>query len=291
MDFRQLHYFKEIVKQGSISKAAEVLHIAQPPLSQLLKKLENDLGTTLIHRYRQKWELTETGEILYQYANQMLMQNQDVKQRIQEIEQGIGGTVSMGVSSTCSNMLIDYVSMFRTQYPNVRMNIVTGDSEELLKRLEQREIDVALLLRLGNSEQYEMKILKKQPTAVIIPKIWETSFSTQNVTIEQIAQFPFIMLGAMEGLSFNEDLFKEFDEHQVKPNIIIECKDIRMVVALVSRGLGLSVIPRMDYTSQFLEHTTFFELKQFDFHIEPVIVKLKDQRISKAASQFWETVD
>lgn len=291
MDFRQLYYFKEIVKQGSISKAAEVLHIAQPPLSQLLKKLETDLGTTLIHRYRQKWELTATGEILYQYANQMLMQIQDVKQKIQEIEQGIGGTVSIGVSSTCSNMLIDYVSTFRTQYPNVKIKIVTGNSEELLKRLEQREIDVALLLRLGNSEQYEMKILKKQPTAVIIPSSWATSFSSQHVTIEQIAQFPFIMLGAMEGLSFNEDLFKVFDEHQVKPNIIIECKDIRMVVALVSRGLGLSVIPRMDYTSSFLEHTTLFELKQFDFQLEPVIVKLKDQRISKVASQFWEMVD
>ncbi|MES5947526.1 LysR family transcriptional regulator [Bacillus toyonensis] len=291
MDFRQLYYFKEIVKQGSISKAAEVLHIAQPPLSQLLKKLETDLGTTLIHRYRQKWELTATGEILYQYANQMLMQIQDVKQQIQEIEQGIGGTVSIGVSSTCSNMLIDYVSTFRTQYPNVKIKIVTGNSEELLKKLEQREIDVALLLRLGNSEQYEMKILKKQPTAVIIPSSWATSFSSQHVTIEQIAQFPFIMLGAMEGLSFNEDLFKVFDEHQVKPNIIIECKDIRMVVALVSRGLGLSVIPRMDYTSSFLEHTTLFELKQFDFHLEPVIVKIKDQRISKVASQFWEMVD
>ena len=291
MDFRQLYYFKEIVKQGSISKAAEVLHIAQPPLSQLLKKLETDLGTTLIHRYRQKWELTATGEILYQCANKMLMQIQDVKQQIQEIEQGIGGTVSIGVSSTCSNMLIDYVSMFRTQYPNVKIKIVTGNSEELLKKLEQREIDVALLLRLGNSEQYEMKILKKQPTAVIIPSSWATSFSSQHVTIEQIARFPFIMLGAMEGLSFNEDLFKVFDEHQVKPNIIIECKDIRMVVALVSRGLGLSVIPRMDYTSSFLEHTTLFELKQFDFHIEPVIVKLKDQRISKVASQFWEMVD
>lgn len=291
MDFRQLYYFKEIVKQGSISKAAEVLHIAQPPLSQLLKKLETDLGTTLIHRYRQKWELTATGEILYQYANQMLMQIQDVKQQIQEIEQGIGGTVNIGVSSTCSNMLIDYVSTFRTQYPNVKIKIVTGNSEELLKKLEQREIDVALLLRLGNSEQYEMKILKKQPTAVIIPSSWATSFSSQHVTIEQIAQFPFIMLGAMEGLSFNEDLFKVFDKHQVKPNIIIECKDIRMVVALVSRGLGLSVIPRMDYTSSFLEHTTLFELKQFDFHLEPVIVKLKNQRISKVASQFWEMVD
>ncbi len=83
------------------------------------------------------------------------------------------------------------------------------------------------------------------------------------------------MLGAMEGLSFNEDLFKVFDEHQVKPNIIIECKDIRMVVALVSRGLGLSVIPRMDYTSSFLEHTTLFELKQFDFHFRTCNSKIK----------------
>ncbi|PEW01103.1 LysR family transcriptional regulator [Bacillus cereus] len=291
MDFRQLYYFKEIVKQGSISKAAEVLHIAQPPLSQLLKKLETDLGTTLIHRYRQKWELTETGEILYQYATQMLMQVQDVKQQIQEIEQGIGGTVSIGVSSTCSNMLIDYVSTFRNQYPHVKINIVTGNSEELLKKLEQREIDIALLLRLGNSEQYEMKVLKKQSTTVIIPTSWAISFSSQHVTIEQIAQFPFIMLGAMEGLSFNETLFKAFDEHQLKPNVIIECKDISMVVALVSKGLGLSVIPKMDYTSPFLEHITLLELEQFNFQLEPVIVKLKDQRISKAAAQFWKIVD
>ncbi len=291
MDFRQLYYFKEIVKQGSISKAAEVLHIAQPPLSQLLKKLETDLGTILIHRYRQKWELTETGEILYDYANQMLMQTQDIKQRIQEIEQGTGGTVNIGVSSTCSNMLIDYISIFRTKYPNVKMNIVTGNSDELLKRLEQREIDIALLLRLSNSEQYEMKMLKKQQTAVIIPASWATSFSSQHVTIEQISQFPFIMLGAMEGLSFNETLFKAFDEHKVKPNIIIECKDISMVVTLVSRGLGLSIIPVMDDTSPFLEHTALFKLKQFDFQLEPVIVKLKDQRISKASDQFWEMVN
>ena len=73
MDSKQLHYFKEIVEQGGISKAAEVLHIAQPPLSQMLKKLEMELGTTLIYRYRQKWELTETGEVLYQYATRLLI--------------------------------------------------------------------------------------------------------------------------------------------------------------------------------------------------------------------------
>ncbi len=60
-----------------------------------------------------------------------------------------------------------------------------------------------------------------------------------------------------------------FNEHNLKPNIIIECKDITMIVALVNRGLGLSIIPRMNYTSFFLEHIMLFELKQFDFIWSP----------------------
>jgi DNA-binding transcriptional LysR family regulator len=168
---------------------------------------------------------------------------------------------------------------------------MNGNSEELLKRLDQREIDVALLLRMSNSEQYKMKILKRQPFVVIIPTSWSSSFPSQHATFEQIAQFPFIMLGAMEGLSFTENILKAFDDHHVKPNIIIECKDIMMVASLVSRGVGLSVIPRMDYASPVLEHTTHLELKHFDFWVEPVIVKLKDGRIPKAASQFWEIVE
>lgn len=290
MDIRQLHYFKEIVKQGSISKAAEVLHIAQPPLSQLLKKLETELGTTLIHRYRQKWELTETGELLYQYATQMLFRMQDVKQQIQEIEQGAAGTVRIGVSSACSNMLIEYISAYRAQFPNVKISIISGNSEELLKRLEEREIDIALLIRTSKSEHYDMKILKRQPYVVLIPTSWSSSFPSQHATIEQIAQFPFILLGALEGHSFHENLLKAFDEHHVKPNIIMECKDIPMIVALVSRELGISVIPRMDYTPPFLGNTMLLELEQFDVSVEPVMVKLKDERISKAVSQFWEMI-
>ena len=127
--------------------------------------------------------------------------------------------------------------------------------------------------------------------SVIIPTSWATSFSSQYMTFEQIAQFPLIMLGAMEGHSFYEDLLKAFDEHQLKPNIIIECKDIHNDCALVSKGLGLSIIPRMDYASFFVEHIMLFELKEFDFSMEPVFLRLKDEPISKAATQFWESVD
>jgi LysR family transcriptional regulator, salicylic acid-responsive activator of bsdBCD len=295
MDIRQLHYFREIVRQGSISKAAEVLHMAQPPLSQLLKKLEEEFGTILIHRYRRKWGLTETGELLFRYAEQTLKDMQDIRQRIQEIEQGIAGAVSIGVTTVCSNMLIDYISLFRKQYPKVKINIITGSSDELLSKLKRKDIDIALLLRSDNSGQYRMKIINKQPFVVMIPTSWLGSLAPrqnhlEQITLEQISQFPFILLGPMEGHSFQENLLETFGERNLQLNVIMECRDVTMVIELVSRELGVSIIPRMDYSSPFLENITFLKLSEIRIEVEPAFLCLKDEPSSKAALQFWEII-
>lgn len=289
MDIRQLYYFSEIVKQESISKAAEVLHIAQPPLSQQLKKLETELGTVLIHRYRQKWELTETGEVLYQYAEKLLSTMKDIKQQIAEIEQGTAGTLRVGVSSACLNLLIDYVSMYREQFPNVKISIEKGDSAELLKKLDRKEIEVALLLRLDFSDDYFVKALGKQDYVVVSPRSWGDVFSSGKVTFSEIANHPFIMLGAMEGHSYYENILRAFNEEKVTPEIVLESKDLTTVTAMVSKGLGLSIIPRVAYALP-MEQLIIHELKKFDFHVEPVMIKTKDTRVSKAVSQFWEMV-
>lgn len=290
MDIRQLHYFHEIVKQASISKAAEVLHMAQPPLSQQLKKLEAELGTILIHRYRQKWELTETGEVLYQYAEKLLSTMKDIKQQIAEIEQGSAGVLRIGVSSACLNLLVDYVSMYREQFPNVKINIEKGNSAELLKKLDRKEIEVALLLRLDQSEHYLMKALGKQEYVVVSPRSWGNVFSSEKVTFKEIANHPFIMLGAMEGHSYYESILRAFDEAHVIPEIVLESTDVTTVIAMVSRGLGLSIIPRVAYAVP-MEELMIHELQAYDFHVEPVMIKAKDQRVSKAANQFWELVN
>lgn len=289
MDIRQLQYYREIVLQGNISKAAEVLNIAQPPLSQLLKKLETELGTTLINRYRQKWELTESGQLLYQYAEQLVSQMEEVKRRIHEIEEGTAGTVRIGVSSACSNMLIDYIEDFREQFSQIKINIFSGDSESLLAKLKQKEIDLALLFRPSHTEQFDMKPLKKEPAILIVPKSLTSELSAQP-TFNEIALLPFIMLGAMEGHTFHENILKAFQDHEVQPNIVVECKDIPMVVALVNRGLGISIIPRMNYKSLFYQHLQIYEFGNFDIRLEPVMMKLKDVPTSKAATHFWEMI-
>jgi|SRR5690625_35950 len=289
MDIRQLQYYKEIVKQKNISKAAKVLNIAQPPLSQLLKELEKELGTTLIHRYRQKWELTESGHLLYKYAEQTLNQMEEIKRRIREIEEGKGGTVRIGVSSACSNILTKYIANFRERFPQIKLNIILGDSEGLLKKLKQKEIDLAFLLKPTQAELYDMKRLKKEHAVLIVPRRW-AKFLSAHPTLKEIAPYPFIMLGAMEGYFFHDNILKAFEKNDVKPNIVIECKDVPMVVSLVNREIGISIIPRMHYKSLLFESIQLYTLKQFDLSVEPVIMKLKDRSLSKAAKQFWELV-
>lgn len=194
---------------------------------------------------------------------------------------------SIGVATVCSNILIDYVGLFRKQSPKIKINITTGNSDELLKKLRRKEIDIALLLRSDNSGQYRMKIINQQPFVVIIPTSWLASFSSQNITLEQIVKFPFILLGPMEGHSFHEILLETFHERSLKPNVIMECKDVTMVIELVSRELGLSIVPRMDYSSPFLENITFLELEEIKIDVKPAFLRLKDEPISKAAIQFW----
>lgn len=290
MNIKQLHYFKEIVNQGSISKAAQILHIAQPPLSQQLKKLERELGTVLIHRYREKWELTETGEVLYDYAENLLSSVSVVKQRIKDIEDGTKGTLRIGVSSACLNLLVDFISDYRSLFPNVKIIIQKSNSGELLMKLDQKEIDIALVLRLENSAQYEMKTLQKQAYVLVTPRSWGEVFSSEFVTFKEIAEHPFIMLGAMEGHYFYESILNAFEKEFVKPNIIMESKDITTVIAMVGKGLGLSIIPRMAYAVP-MEELAIHNLKRFDFQVEPVMIKAKDERISKVAAQFWELVN
>ena len=96
--------------------------------------METELGTTLIHRYRQKWELTETGELLYNYAEKLLFSAEDIKRQIEEIEEGSAGILRVGVSSACLNLLVDYIASYRERFPNVKITIEKGNSEEHLKK-------------------------------------------------------------------------------------------------------------------------------------------------------------
>ncbi|GAK01255.1 LysR family transcriptional regulator substrate-binding protein [Geomicrobium sp. JCM 19055] len=212
-----------------------------------------------------------------------------MKQRITEIENGDAGSVHIGVSSSCSNLLLDYIKQHRQHYPNVKIHIHNGNSEDLLTLLEQKEIDVAFLLRPFDYTRYDHKLLNLQSCRAVIPKAWISQFPDYDVTFTQLARTPFVLLAPLEGLSLTENIKSSFQNEQVEPNVIIECKDIQMVIQLVSQKVGVSVIP-IDSLSTTHDSITLRPIKGFDDVMEPAIIKLKDSHRSVAARQFWQLI-
>lgn len=282
MDLKQLHYFTEIVKQGNISKAAETLHMAQPPLSQALKKLETELETTLIERYRTKWAITETGQYVFEQAEALKARMEIMRRTVREIELGEAGTLSIGLSTACAQLCVGSLKKFKQQYPNVFLNIQQGSSHQMEEKLRENDIECAMMLKPLYDHSYEMRSLSQEIFVALFPEEWP--LLENHVSLAELHTLPLIVLGRMEGYSMYENVLNAFYEKGLKPNVEIECHDISLVQSLVKKEMGIGVVPLMG-----VQQTPGIKIVPIDdLHLifEPVVLHRKERELSPKAQHF-----
>src|SRR3954467_3046318 len=118
MDLRQMHYFSEIIKHGSFSKAAEFLHVSQPTISNTVKDLERQLNTKLLIRTTRKIELTDAGRLLYQYSQNLSNSLLHFYEELDDIKREMKGTIKMGIfTSVGTEILTKIMADFYCYYP------------------------------------------------------------------------------------------------------------------------------------------------------------------------------
>lgn len=283
MDLKQLHYFTEIIRQGNISKAAEVLHMAQPPLSQALQKLEAELQTTLIERYRSKWSVTESGKYLFEQAEQLQIQVKHIKDHIYAIENGESGTLTIGVSTACTQLCVPLIASYKKQFPKVFLNIIQDDSDQLEEMLRRDEIDFAVMIKPLYDENYVITHLKKEPLMALISQDWIPA-KQSTVTMQELQRFPFIKMGKMEGYTVNESILDTFKKYNVFLNVETQCRDIGLVQSLVKEKLGFGIIPHINI--QAVETTHLVEVENLNLFVEPVILRKANREPSKKMQYF-----
>lgn len=138
MDIRQLKYFLAIAEEGQITLAAKKLQMAQPPLSQQLKLLEEELGVKLVERGPRRIQLTEAGIILQNRAKQILELSDSTTREIKDLVKGLKGTLSIGtVSSSGATLLKDRLSEFHRNYTGVKFEIHEGNTFMIIDLLSK----------------------------------------------------------------------------------------------------------------------------------------------------------
>jgi LysR family nitrogen assimilation transcriptional regulator len=160
MELRQLRYFVAIVDHGSLSRAALVLHVAQPALSQQLRRLEDELGAQLLHRSSQGVLSTDAGKVFYQHARAILKQVADASSAVTQSATRPSGKVTLGLPHSISGALaLPLLMAVRADYPEITLQLTEELSGNLAEQLKAGRINLAVLFDDGQLAPFASSVL------------------------------------------------------------------------------------------------------------------------------------
>jgi LysR family nitrogen assimilation transcriptional regulator len=155
MELRQLRYFVAIVDHGSLSRAAVVLHVAQPALTQQLRQLEQELGAQLLHRSAQGVSATDAGKLFYQHAQAILKQVADARSAVAQSAERPSGSVTLGLPHSISGALaLPLLTAARARYPEITLQLTEEITGNLIEQLKSGRLNLAVLFDDGQLGQF-----------------------------------------------------------------------------------------------------------------------------------------
>lgn len=286
MDIRQLRYFIAIVEEKSVSAAARRLHLSQPPLSQQLKAMEEELGTPLLERSGKQMLVTDAGKTLYSYALQMDQLMQEAKMEVNAVGSGSNGRLTIGVNTFSVAGLPEILKLFRQQYPKVTYKIQQNESAHLCQLVRDRTIEMAFIRLPLELDDFSVLHLYTEPFYWITSSNCKQKQSEHEVTLEDLANEQ-LLLPSTQGLGVHYSILEAYSRLELEPPLIGECSDIALLMELVAADFCSSIVPEtvLRRYKDALVHT--HRISSTVGMSSPLgLIWLKDHRLSSTAQQF-----
>ncbi|BEU98684.1 LysR family transcriptional regulator (plasmid) [Acidovorax sp. DW039] len=244
MDIRQLKYFVAVANARNFTRASELLHIAQPPLSRQIQLLEEELGVQLILRNSRPLRLTEAGRMFYEQALQILNRVDQLKATTRQIGLNQQQTLSIGfVASTLYGGLPMLVRKLRQSYPDVGIQLVELTSQQQFAALKSGRIDVGFGRVRGNDSTVARTILREERLVLAIPPAFALAAETNRVALDAISGQTLIVYPKEPRPSFADHVLSLLNDHGVRPARVHEVREIQTALGLVAAESGLCLIP------------------------------------------------
>ncbi len=240
MELRQLYYFVKVAETLNFSEAARNLFVTQSTLSQQIKQLEEEFGTSLFERDSHSVSLTENGHRLLPLAKRTLQDARDCQNQIRDLQEMLSGELIVGVTYSFCPILTETVKNFIGNYPGVKLKIISKSSEELISLLRKREVDFVLAFKPNESyDDIESHILFDDKLSVILradhPLSDRRSLSIKDLERQKIAL-------PAKGLQARNALDRNMDIHKQNLDICIELNEINILLDIVQSSHLLTIL-------------------------------------------------
>lgn len=254
MDLRHLQTLRMVVEKGSFSQAAEELEISQPAVSFQIRALEQKLGHRLLDRSGRRVSLTESGEVVYDYARRMIALEAEMERAVGEVGTRVSGRLVIGSTAGPAELLLPrLLGAFHRRYPDVRVSLIVTDTQTVCERVLDDELEIGVVGAGRTQRGLEFEAFLRDELVLIVPPGHHLA-QVGAVGLEQLTAEPMLMQQEGSGVrNALEAALREAGLRDRDLHVEMELGLQQSVKAAVLDGVGITVISRLAVEREIAE--------------------------------------
>lgn len=246
MELRQLRQFLAVADTLNFHRAAEALHVSQPPLSLSIKKLEDELGVALFHRHARGVSLTEAGHAALAPAREAIAATDGFRQIVRETARGERGRMRIGfVSSATYGLVPAIASRIHARYPQMELSLKEMTGLDAIQGLLDGTCDAGIVRApiVGN-HALSAHALAREPFILLVPRDHSLA-RAESVALESLSGEAFVMYGHDHTPGLRSRLDTACEAAAFSPRVVEEAAHVNTIIALVESGIGIAFVPSL----------------------------------------------
>lgn len=244
MDLRQVRYFVAVAETRNFTRAAERLHIAQPPLSRQIQSLEQELGVELLKRDSRPLQLTEAGRIFYEQSIQLLLRVEQMKASTVQVAYGQRQVLQIGfVASTLYGGLPLLLRQLRRLHPELDVRLVELTSVQQIAALKSGRIDMGLGRIRINDRGVDRIVLREERLVLAMHPDFALAHNSAPITLQAVEGQNLIVYPNAPRPSFADHILSLLNDYGVRPAEVQEVRELQTALGLVSAEMGICIVP------------------------------------------------
>ena len=289
INLNHLRIFYFVAKNLSFTKAAQDLCITQPAVTAQIRAFESQLNMKLFKRKGRNVFLTSESDILYEYATKIFKNEQEIEKAIEDIKKLNRGILHLGAAKTYARYFMPFLmSSFLKAYPNIRINLSEGSSQEMIHSLFNFKNEIAIIAQTEENPEICFMPFSREEVVVILSPNHRLA-RKKTLLFAELSDEPVIMKEMGSG---TRKLVNElFDQHGMSPKILMETNNAEFIKQLAQRGDGISFLLRQAVDVELKEKKlASVAVKDTPMFIDVNIAFMRHQPLSSPAEAFLELI-
>jgi len=280
IELRHLRYFIAVAEELHFGRAAQRLHISQPPLSQQIIQLEAETGAQLFNRTNRSVQLTPAGAQFLQDARAILLQVEQATQRAARLHRGEEGELRIGFTSSAAfiGVMSDALYVFRQRWPNVHVQMQEINTRQQLAPLHEGKLDLGVMRNTPLPADLHHQLLLREPLCAVVHKAHPLA-TAGRITLQALAREPFVFFDPQVGTALYSEILDLLQRYQIRPYITQEVGEAMTILGLVATGLGVSILPA-SFSHARLANVVWLPLEEPDAQSEMWLVWSGEREMS-----------